>query len=269
MFERYTEKARRCIFFGRYEASEFGATQIDAHHLLLGILRESHLVTDAAASKLIREEIERRYTKQPRISTSIDVPLSEDSKRALTFAAERAEALGCRVIDWPHLLLGIMKLENSFAAAVLASAGVDPGAVERAIADRPAESMRPVVSKELGFAVERLRAIAPRLPVLAKTLARSVEIDGEPVTVVRGLGYLIGCACAFQSTAAFSPPRWPEAREFHGFAPLTLIQIWTGLNWVIAQRLSLVAGEETSAQAAHAAAYIAECERVLAALLDL
>ena len=25
MFERYTEKARRTIFFGRYEASQFGS----------------------------------------------------------------------------------------------------------------------------------------------------------------------------------------------------------------------------------------------------
>ena len=30
MFERYTEKARRVIFFARYEASQFGAAQIEA-----------------------------------------------------------------------------------------------------------------------------------------------------------------------------------------------------------------------------------------------
>jgi hypothetical protein len=29
MFERYTEKARRVIFFARYEASQFGASQIE------------------------------------------------------------------------------------------------------------------------------------------------------------------------------------------------------------------------------------------------
>jgi ATP-dependent Clp protease ATP-binding subunit ClpA len=40
MFERYTEKARRCIFFARYEASQFGSPTIDTEHLLLGILRE-------------------------------------------------------------------------------------------------------------------------------------------------------------------------------------------------------------------------------------
>jgi ATP-dependent Clp protease ATP-binding subunit ClpC len=41
MFERYTEKARRVIFFARYEASQFGAPYIETEHLLLGLLQEN------------------------------------------------------------------------------------------------------------------------------------------------------------------------------------------------------------------------------------
>jgi hypothetical protein len=40
MFERYTEKARRVIFYARYEASAFGSPLIEPEFLLLGILRE-------------------------------------------------------------------------------------------------------------------------------------------------------------------------------------------------------------------------------------
>ncbi|PYS55657.1 MAG: hypothetical protein DMF76_25720, partial [Acidobacteria bacterium] len=40
MFERYTEIARRTIFFARYEASQFGASTIAPEHLLLGLSRE-------------------------------------------------------------------------------------------------------------------------------------------------------------------------------------------------------------------------------------
>ena len=40
MFELYTDRARRAIFFGRYEASQFGSSEIDTAHLLLGLLRE-------------------------------------------------------------------------------------------------------------------------------------------------------------------------------------------------------------------------------------
>ena len=44
MFERYTEKARRTIFFARCESSQFGCPQIESEHLLLGILRENKTV---------------------------------------------------------------------------------------------------------------------------------------------------------------------------------------------------------------------------------
>ena len=40
MFERYSERARRVIFFARYEASQFGSTTIETGHLLLGLIRE-------------------------------------------------------------------------------------------------------------------------------------------------------------------------------------------------------------------------------------
>ncbi|HEX9199721.1 MAG TPA: Clp protease N-terminal domain-containing protein [Acidobacteriaceae bacterium] len=40
MFERYTERARRVIFFARYEASQFGSPNIESEHMLLGLLRE-------------------------------------------------------------------------------------------------------------------------------------------------------------------------------------------------------------------------------------
>ena len=40
MFERYTERARRVLFFARYEASQIGTPSIEPAHILLGILRE-------------------------------------------------------------------------------------------------------------------------------------------------------------------------------------------------------------------------------------
>jgi ATP-dependent Clp protease ATP-binding subunit ClpC len=48
MFERYTEKARRVIFFARYEASNYGGPYIESEHVLLALLRED----DALANRL-------------------------------------------------------------------------------------------------------------------------------------------------------------------------------------------------------------------------
>lgn len=44
MFERYTEKARRVIFFARYEASQYGSPYIETEHLLLGLCREDRTI---------------------------------------------------------------------------------------------------------------------------------------------------------------------------------------------------------------------------------
>ena len=41
MFEIYTEKGRRAIFFARFEAGSFGSPSIETEHLLLGLLREN------------------------------------------------------------------------------------------------------------------------------------------------------------------------------------------------------------------------------------
>ena len=64
MFERYTEKARRVIFFARYEASMFGSPCIEAEHLLLGLLREDPALASMALPSVvvsisaIRKEVE-------------------------------------------------------------------------------------------------------------------------------------------------------------------------------------------------------------------
>ena len=49
MFEKYNEKARRALFFARYEASKLGSRVIESEHILLGVLRED----DGAAIRVL------------------------------------------------------------------------------------------------------------------------------------------------------------------------------------------------------------------------
>ena len=57
MFERYTEKARRSIFFARYEASQLGSPDINSEHLLLGLLRDDKAVVRQLLLKLDYESV--------------------------------------------------------------------------------------------------------------------------------------------------------------------------------------------------------------------
>ena len=127
MFERYTEKARRVIFFARYEASQFGSPVIDTEHLLLGILRDHARIRrmlPAGAAEAIRAQIDARIEIREKVSTSLDLPLSNASKRVLAYGAEEAERLNHRHIGSEHLFLGLLREENSLAAKLLEPFGV-------------------------------------------------------------------------------------------------------------------------------------------------
>ncbi len=98
MFERYTEKARRVVFFGRYEASQVGSPYIETEHLLLGLLREDKSITNRflrshESVESIRKQIEQHTHVREKVPTSIDLPLSNECKRVLAYAAEEAERL--------------------------------------------------------------------------------------------------------------------------------------------------------------------------------
>lgn len=139
MFERYTEKARRVIFFARYEASQYGSSYIETEHLLLGLLREDpwlvrQFLGPNSIAANIRTEIERQIPPRERISTSVEVPLTEECKRLLNFAAEESERLSQRHIETGHLLLGILRVEGSLASRLLRERGVKPEAVREQLA---------------------------------------------------------------------------------------------------------------------------------------
>ena len=129
MFERYTEKARRVIFFARYEASEFGAPCIETEYLLLGLLREDDALTNRFLPSIkstdsVREHIRAVTPSRPKISTSVDLPLSHESQRVLAYAAEEADRLNHKHLGTEHLLLALLREEKGLAATLLRERGL-------------------------------------------------------------------------------------------------------------------------------------------------
>jgi len=138
MFELFTEGARRVIFFARYEASQYGSTAIEAEHLLLGALKEDRNLIKrfsetSSTAELIRTEIEKHFAGQARVSTCVDIPLSESSKRVLTHAMNEALILNHAYVGVEHVLLGIMREDKTVAAQILRASGLDPSKVRQQI----------------------------------------------------------------------------------------------------------------------------------------
>jgi len=144
MFERYTEKARRTVFFARFEASQFGSPQIQPEHLLLGLLREDKTLADRLphprpSLESIRKQIEARTTIREKVSTSVDLPLSVESKRVLAYAEEEAEQLSHKHIGTEHLLLGLLREEKCFAAEILYGCGLRLTTIREELSQLPKE----------------------------------------------------------------------------------------------------------------------------------
>jgi ATP-dependent Clp protease ATP-binding subunit ClpC len=131
MFERFTEKARRAIFFARYEASQHGTAEIGTPCLLLGILREEKdlmaRLLPAGKEELARlsADVEAVFPKAAqKNATSVDLPMSHAALRALAYAAEEGKRLGHNLIDSWHLLLGLLR-ENGAESACLKGHGIE------------------------------------------------------------------------------------------------------------------------------------------------
>ena len=177
MFERFTEKARRAIFFGRYEASQFGSPYIESEHLLLGLLREDKALTArflrSEGLGSVREEIEKNSTVRQPTATSVDLPLSNECKRALAYAAEEAERLSHKHIGTEHLLMGLLREQSCFAAQLLVERGVNLEDMRKQLSQTPhvvAERARESLSAQ---ASANLVAVEPGHPLVG----REAELD--------------------------------------------------------------------------------------------
>jgi len=129
MFERYTERARRTIFFARSEASQAGAHAIETEHLLPGLWRQHEgnlpFRSGALALEEIRREIDgRKPPNRDNVPHSDDLPLSEECERVLAFAAEEADRLGHEKIGNGYILFGLLREEKCLAAEILRAHGI-------------------------------------------------------------------------------------------------------------------------------------------------
>jgi len=138
MFERFNEPARRALFFARYEASEHGPRRIETEHLLLGLLRAgkdgkgivARLLERAQTSTAaLREATLARLARGEKVPASVEIPFSAESKRALQYAEEEADGLRHAHIGREHLLLGVMRVQESIAASILTQHGLTIEAV--------------------------------------------------------------------------------------------------------------------------------------------
>lgn len=254
MFERYTDLARRTVFFARYEASVYGSPYIETEHLLLGLLRQDRSLRErlpAGATEQMRQRIEER-TARAKQSTpaSMDLPLSADAKRALACAAEESQALKHPFIDGWHLVLGLLRVETSTAAAVLREFGIGYASFRLEPPGSPGQGQP-----------RGLAATAAQLRDLLKAVIRLEEQGGQrlkrvPWTRKQALGHLIDWAAAHQqwfaraltdptlTATGYPEDSWPTAQKYDDLAWMELVELWSSLNRLLAHVIASIPDEK-------------------------
>jgi ATP-dependent Clp protease ATP-binding subunit ClpC len=183
MFERYTERARRVLFFARFEATQLGNLSIEPQHLLLGLARDSkgiaarlleaaHLQFDA-----LRVEVESRSTFARRVPTSEEIPFSTSTKRVLQYTVEESDRLLHSYIRTEHLLLGLLREDSSMAATILANHGLHLASVRDDIVRLLNETASLPAVRATGTGIAARLAQIERLKGLVEKLGRTPRDD--------------------------------------------------------------------------------------------
>ena len=108
MWQRFTERARRVVFFAQEEAGRLGENYVSTEHLLLGMVRENDSVAARILERMdvslgrIRSEIERQVAKgEGRLEQ--EVQLTPRAKRVIDLAYDEARSLNNNYIGTEHV----------------------------------------------------------------------------------------------------------------------------------------------------------------------
>ena len=130
MWQRFTERARRAVFFAQEEAGRLGENYISTEHLLLGLVRENDSVAARILDRMgvslgrIRNEIERNVTRGDG-KPGTDMQLTPRAKRVIDLAYDEARQLSNNYIGTEHLLLGLIREGQGLAGRVMAKLGME------------------------------------------------------------------------------------------------------------------------------------------------
>ena len=126
LFPRFTEAARRALFFSRYEAASAGRLQIDPAHVLVGVLRaatgSSRTLLDGAGITLDDARAALPGPGEP-IIEPVEIPFEPATKALFTAAAHEADGLGHATIATSHIVLALLRGTDA-AASFLRARGI-------------------------------------------------------------------------------------------------------------------------------------------------
>ena len=131
MWQRFTERARKVVFYAQEEAQKFGEGYVSTEHLLLGLVREPDSVAARVLERTgvsldrVRVEVEKQLPRGDARAERGHLLLTPRAKRVIDLARDEARNLNNDHIGTEHLLLGLIREGDGLAGRVLAKLGVE------------------------------------------------------------------------------------------------------------------------------------------------
>jgi ATP-dependent Clp protease ATP-binding subunit ClpC len=145
MFDRFTDDARKALFFARFAAWARQSEQMEVEDLVAGIMRAAPSAVVRFASDdsaLPPGRFTRRMGQRATVGPALSVamPFSAQFKLTLERSVAEADALGHHAIRPEHLVLGLLRDEDTNAWATLHRAGVSLREVRRVLKEEQDKS---------------------------------------------------------------------------------------------------------------------------------
>src|SRR3989475_6766237 len=138
-FDRFNDRAKRVLALAQDEAIRFNHNYIGVEHLLLGLIREGEGVAARALDSLgvelskVRAAVEFIIGRGDSTTAPSEITLSPRTKMVIELAIDEARKLGHSHVGTEHLLLGVVRDDQSIGAGVLQALGVSPEKVRHQV----------------------------------------------------------------------------------------------------------------------------------------
>jgi len=185
MWQRFTERARKAVFYAQEEAIKWGENSVSPEHLLLGLIREddsfaARILERLGVSRdLIRSEVERQLTRSDG-QLGQDMQLTTAAKKVVDLAYGEGKRLRNNYIGGEHLLLALLAEGEGLAARVLTELGLTLDATREQVRKFQEEAEAKTASEELLSLDEAVKFLGTSKPTLYRLLGQD-EIKGLKV----------------------------------------------------------------------------------------
>jgi ATP-dependent Clp protease ATP-binding subunit ClpC len=131
MFDKFTDRARKVIALARQEAERLNNDYIGTEHVLMGLIKEGSGVAANILENMnvdpekVLKEIEKVVQPGTNMVTMGQLPFTPRTKKMLEYSLEEMRNLGHNYIGTEHLLLGLIRENDSEAAQVMLGMGIE------------------------------------------------------------------------------------------------------------------------------------------------